>query len=538
MIKTIAISNVYGISNQNPVKLDFSLKYVRESEDALFEQIISNKGEHFMLIPTFISKNASGKTSILRSISLATKLIENHEDLFDVIGDDTIDSINNFWTLYTFDLFSSLRTILSRDMINEERAVSDCFWRWKSNIVGLFNRYDPHFVDFNAMEEHNKILSTLKKINRLAKAKDKLDNVEFVQQFIKNFVDFFDENTLIFSELIKKMSKIKISQFVNSIRNNQLYDGIIEISIKGKSPIKIEFTKKGELKIQNKPIVLNTYLSKLTMNRLTANTILEKLDKQFENSIFGFLESIEKEITKLEKNSPIHSPINHRVIDDSIIRNNLKSGETYLSHLSTFVSSNNDNNLIRQIVEKYGFKFTNKLLATIDDNISHIEKGAKGQYHIVQKENENYLNVSSLSFGTLKTLYIINESYSVFKDGGIVLIDEIENGLNASLINLIVSFYTDEDINVGRGQLFLTTHVPYIFERNIIKNHNAFVFLNKKFEKVTEVANITKRTATYESMFLSKNYFNEYFWKKYELSDTSTINNTNIEILLGVIDVK
>jgi AAA15 family ATPase/GTPase len=75
MIEKISIKNIYGIFEKQ--EIDFSLKSckIREGQNCLEKGILKNKnGDPIMLTPTFIAKNAAGKTSLLKALELISTI--------------------------------------------------------------------------------------------------------------------------------------------------------------------------------------------------------------------------------------------------------------------------------------------------------------------------------------------------------------------------------------------------------------------------------------------------------------------------------
>lgn len=68
MIKQFKIQNMYGIKNMD---IDFKLKNIYQSdEDLISEQMVKIDGDIYSMIPSFISKNASYKTSMIKSLDV------------------------------------------------------------------------------------------------------------------------------------------------------------------------------------------------------------------------------------------------------------------------------------------------------------------------------------------------------------------------------------------------------------------------------------------------------------------------------------
>jgi AAA15 family ATPase/GTPase len=54
--------------------------------------------------------------------------------------------------------------------------------------------------------------------------------------------------------------------------------------------------------------------------------------------------------------------------------------------------------------------------------------------------------------------------FDVLESGGVLVIDEIENGLHLSLAREIVSLFMDETTNPNHAQLICTSHQPLLLD--------------------------------------------------------------------------
>lgn len=186
---------------------------------------------------------------------------------------------------------------------------------------------------------------------------------------------------------------------------------------------------------------------------------------------------------------------------------------------------------IKSLIEKWGDDVVISLLRKIDTNIENVEFDLEtSSFSIYLKGINIPISANNLSFGTQKVLEIFYKSGKILKNGGIMFVDEIENGLHQSLISLIVGIFSNETINQGNAQLLLTTHLPTIFNE-IIYKHNAFIHDGNKFIKINEDAAIS-RTEKKDSMFIAKNYYNDHFWYDNNSNPKSTLSDLDINFLI------
>lgn len=92
----------------------------------------------------------------------------------------------------------------------------------------------------------------------------------------------------------------------------------------------------------------------------------------------------------------------------------------------------------------------------------------KGQDKEIYLNNHQHLEMY-LSSGTIKGLNVLAAVEKVFKAGGMLMIDEIENHFNKEIVRTIVNFFRNERTNPQGATLVFTTHYAELlddFERN------------------------------------------------------------------------
>lgn len=68
------------------------------------------------------------------------------------------------------------------------------------------------------------------------------------------------------------------------------------------------------------------------------------------------------------------------------------------------------------------------------------------------------------SLGTVKLFTALPYLFDVLETGGVLIIDELENGLHVSLAKEIIHLFTDESINPKHAQLICTSHQPLLLD--------------------------------------------------------------------------
>lgn len=103
-------------------------------------------------------------------------------------------------------------------------------------------------------------------------------------------------------------------------------------------------------------------------------------------------------------------------------------------------------------------------------------KNKEKVYKMDLMEIENYL-----SSGTIKGMNILFNAMIVLKNGGYLLIDEIENHLNKSIVINLIGLFTSK-INKNGATLIFTTHYSEVLDS--IERSDSIYILNKE-EKIT-----------------------------------------------------
>lgn len=72
--------------------------------------------------------------------------------------------------------------------------------------------------------------------------------------------------------------------------------------------------------------------------------------------------------------------------------------------------------------------------------------------------------------------------FYVLEKGGILVLDEIENGLHPSLVKEMISLFVNEESNPYCAQLICTTHQPLLVSENV-KRDQVWILSKDKFGK-------------------------------------------------------
>lgn len=181
-----------------------------------------------------------------------------------------------------------------------------------------------------------------------------------------------------------------------------------------------------------------------------------------------------------------------------------------------------------------------ELIAFFDSNIEYLrlEKVKKDTVvHLKFKGKPELLlhRISDLnrylSSGTIKGINTFLKAFKVFKTGGYLIIDELENHFNHEIVSTFIRFFMDKKINPNGAMLIFSTHYAELldeFERNdnvnIVRNRNGIVVQN--LSDLLQRTDI-KKSDIYQSDFLGGTApaYDSYMNLKNSLRKLIEVNN-------------
>lgn len=97
-----------------------------------------------------------------------------------------------------------------------------------------------------------------------------------------------------------------------------------------------------------------------------------------------------------------------------------------------------------------------------------------------------------LSSGTIKGIVAFTLAWSILADGGLLIIDEIENHFNKEIVASLIRFFMDARFNKNGGVLLYSTHYPELLDE-YDRNDSIYVTKNSNGLIVENLSNILKR---------------------------------------------
>lgn len=110
------------------------------------------------------------------------------------------------------------------------------------------------------------------------------------------------------------------------------------------------------------------------------------------------------------------------------------------------------------------------ILRVFDPRIEHLEVSDSGRAFEISFSDGKRLSLSEpglrevLSSGTVRGLSLVQRATNTLENGGLLLVDELENHLNRQLVNVVVDLFATCETNPQGATLVFTTHYPQLLD--------------------------------------------------------------------------
>lgn len=156
-----------------------------------------------------------------------------------------------------------------------------------------------------------------------------------------------------------------------------------------------------------------------------------------------------------------------------------------------------------------------EVISFLDPTIESIQfekNNEKSIIHLKFREKQeiflnNILEIDHyLSSGTIKGIVTFTIAREILREGGYLVIDEIENHFNKEIVSTLIRFFKDKQLNKKGGVLFFSTHYPELLDE-YDRNDSIFITRNSNGITVENLCTILKRndikkSEAYESGYL------------------------------------
>lgn len=159
----------------------------------------------------------------------------------------------------------------------------------------------------------------------------------------------------------------------------------------------------------------------------------------------------------------------------SIVRSS-KRLRINLNKITNDLLRKNENDIVLKWLNYAGLTYSGIPLEQNDDlhdeavllekNIYGADGSVEGHTTMLLSEDE--------SAGTKKFYAYIGWIYQKFREGGMFISDEIDNNFHPSLLQRLVSFFNDSDINSANAQLLFTSHETTLMSPDILRRDQIY----------------------------------------------------------------
>ncbi len=113
------------------------------------------------------------------------------------------------------------------------------------------------------------------------------------------------------------------------------------------------------------------------------------------------------------------------------------------------------------------------------------------------------------SNGTIKLFGILPAIFDTLKSGGVIFVDEIENGLHPNLTRIIVELFNSQELNPFNAQLICSSHDTLLLKNNVRRDQVWFLHKNKYGE--SSIKRLSTFPGTRTSDDIAKKYLSGAF---------------------------
>ena len=223
------------------------------------------------------------------------------------------------------------------------------------------------------------------------------------------------------------------------------------------------------------------------------------------HKIFDFSGSDKEKYKKVERKKMARELLEVLKDDDSIVITETRdSGITI-------------NAMLEEVQDKINYvqgTVDETILNVFDQNIKKLERLGDGKDFKVEFKNSQAGFQSSIisigeivSSGTIRGQRIIKNAIIALKNGGYLIIDELENHLNKELVKMIISIFNNNETNKKGACLIFTTHYAEILDTfDRMDNIYILVRSKKQFTKIHRYSEMIERSELKKSEVILSNY--------------------------------
>lgn len=175
------------------------------------------------------------------------------------------------------------------------------------------------------------------------------------------------------------------------------------------------------------------------------------------------------------------------------------------------------NAMFEDVIDKINYvqgRVDGRILNVFDENIQRLEKVGDGKDFRVEFKNTQ-IGIETdimrldeiISSGTIKGQRIIENAIIALKNGGYLIIDELENHLNKELVKMIINIFNNKQINKNGACLIFTTHYAEILD-SFDRMDNIYILVRSKdyHTRIYRYSEMIQRSELKKSDVILSNY--------------------------------
>lgn len=299
------------------------------------------------------------------------------------------------------------------------------------------------------------------------------DNSEMVSNL---FGRFFTNNVIsvVGINAAGKTSLLKFISFVFNYMNGMSINTISEREV---------FTDSREINIE-----VIFYTEEKGLCKLSSKIVRKHINKIEEKYI------VEEEKLFVKDTSKVKSKKDLISFDDSTLHTERDEESVYLQEDVSIVSAitKKDRLAVRSLLRFTNINmmaligdFPHQLLKFLDPTIEYIRFKKDTDEAIIKFYDRKPIHLTNpilfekyLSSGTIKGITVFISAMLAFKDGGYLIIDELENHFNREIVATLLRFFMDQSVNNKGATLIFSTHYSELLDE-IERNDNIYIVRNR-----------------------------------------------------------
>ena len=307
-----------------------------------------------------------------------------------------------------------------------------------------------------------------------------------------------------------KTSILKVISFVINILNNEpinkiVYNDILN-GINYEDEVIFETYFYSEENYINK---LQTIVKRDDKSQDGENKYTIKEEKLWRKNLSAV--KTKKSLFEFEKLNPvqIRNADEEFLMEDVSIIISLNKKYSSRFYINDMINLTNKNHIT------FSGEFPPELITFLDPSIEYLtlkQDGKKLEIRLKFKEKEEIILYDPmelnnyLSSGTIKGINVFINAMFAFKNGGYLIVDELENHFNREIVSTLIRFFMNEKINNKGATIIFSTHYSELLDE-FQRTDDIYIVRNKNginVEKLSKILNRNdiKKSEAYQSGYL------------------------------------